>query len=126
MATIQGTNQGVHLIAGNPSGAQTTGGRKTFLCTLSFASAVTSDVGSVSGLAATIQARQKNGKTFTITHAAPCFPGVDASGNAVHITGTVTAGVTAGQVDFSLGNVTTTTSVNASSGCGLLVSGYET
>ena len=126
MATIQGVNQGVTLVAGNPSGAQTTGPRKSFLCTLSFAAATASDVGSVSGLAATIGARQKNGKTFVITHACPAFPGVDASGNAVHITGTVTAGVTAGQVDFALGGPTATAVVAASSGCGLLVTGYDT
>jgi hypothetical protein len=128
MATIQGVNQGVQLLLSNPSGAQTTGGRKTFLCTMSFAAATVSDVGSISGLAATIQTRQKNGKTFTITHAAPAYPGTDASGNAVHITGTVTAGVTAGQVDFALGGVTASASavVAASSGVGLLVTGYET
>jgi hypothetical protein len=128
MATIQGVNQGVKLVEGNPSGAVTTGGRKTFLCTMSFAAATVSDVGSISGLAATIQARQKNGKTFTITHAMPAFPGTDVSGNAVHITGTVTAGTTAGQVDFALGGVTASASaiVAASNGVGLLVTGYET
>lgn len=127
MATIQGVNQGVQLVAGNPSGAQTTGGRKTFLCTMSFAATTTTaDFGSISGLAVTIQNRQKNGKTFTITHAAPAFPGTDASGNAVHITGTITAGATAGLVDFALGGVTAAAVVAASSGVGLLVTGYET
>lgn len=130
MATIQGVNQGVKLEESTPNGAQTSGVtafqlRRTFLCTMSFAAANSGDVGSISGLAATIQARTKNGRTFTITHAAPAFPGQDASGNAVYITGTVTAGVTAGQVDFALGGVTATATVSASSGVGLLVTGYE-
>lgn len=130
MATIQGTLQGVKIAESNPSGAQASGVtafqmRRTFLCTMSFASAVTADFGSISGLASAIQKRTLNGRTFTITHAAPAFPGEDASGNGVFITGTVTAGVTAGQVDFALGGPTAAAQVSASNGCGLYVTGYE-
>lgn len=127
MATVQGTVQGIKLVSANPHGAEASGVvcSKTYLVTLSHASATAGDFGSISNLQTAIGNATGNGRTFTIRKAMRAHPGVDASGAAVYITGTVTAGSTAGLVDYALGGVTAAAAVNASTGCGLLVSGEE-
>lgn len=121
MATVQGTIQGITLVDSNPAG----GVRKTFLVTLGFASATDGDTASVSNLHTAIQNQQRNGKSFTIRKAQGARAGVDASGSAVYATAVVTAGTTAGQVDFKLGGVTAAATVNASDGVAILVMGDE-
>jgi hypothetical protein len=127
MATVQGVIQGIKLVSANPHGAEASGVvcSKTYLVTLSHASSTAGDFGSVSNLQTNIATHTKSGRTFTIRRAMRAHPGVDASGAAVYITGTVTAGTTAGQVDYALGGVTAAAAVGANSGCALLVSGEE-
>lgn len=121
MATIQGTIQSIHLVDSNPKG----GVRKTYLVTLGFAAATDGDVCSVSNLHTNIQNQSRNGKSFTIRKAQGCRAGVDTSGNAIYATAVVTAGTTAGQIDFKLGGVTAAATVAACDGVGLLVTGDE-
>lgn len=127
MATVQGTVQGIKLVSSNPHGAEASGVvcSKTYLVTLSHAASTAGDFGSVSNLQTAIATATKSGRTFTIRRAMRAHPGKDASGNAVYITATVTAGTTAGQVDYGLGGVTAAAIAAANSGCGLLVSGEE-
>lgn len=127
MATVQGTVQGIRLVVSNPHGAEASGVvcSKTYLVTLSHASSTAGDFGSISNLQTAIATATKSGRTFTIRRAMRGHPGTDVSGAAVYITGTVTAGTTAGQVDYALGGVTAAAVCNANSGCALLVSGEE-
>ncbi len=127
MATVQGVVQGIKLVSANPHGAEASGVfcSKTYLVTLSHAASTAGDFGSVSNLQTAIATATKSGRTFTIRKAMRAHPGMDASGSAVYITGTVTAGSTAGLVDYALGGVTAAAVCNANTGCGLLVSGEE-
>lgn len=127
MATVSGTVQGIKLLAANHLGAEASGvvQRKTYLVTLSHGAGTAGDTGSVTSLHTALQNQTRNGRTFTIRSACSGPAGADANGNAVYITGVVTAGTTAGQVDYKLGGVTAAAVVAASTGCGLIVTGDE-
>lgn len=100
MALITGTLTGVQLVTGNPNGA---GNYKTYLCSYSFpAYTGASDSATVTGVAAAIAAKVRNGKTMAmVTGAIPvrAGAGVDTNGQAVYF-GTCT--ISTADLTFSL------------------------
>lgn len=128
MATVQGTLQGLVLAGGSVNGADSAvKARKTYLCTFTFGAVTATDVVSVTGLNTSIQNMTRNGRTFTIRGAGIGHPGTDTSGNPVYCVNGITAGTTAGQVDFVVGGTTAQAAVTTTSaGVGIYITGDET
>ncbi len=121
MSTITGTLSGVTLVSSPPAGLP---GYKVYLCTYNFAAYTgASDSGTVTGVAAAIAAKVRNGKTMAMVAGAipvRAFPGFDTNGQEVHF-GTCT--ISTNDLTFNLttsAQVELTTST-ACQGVGLLV-----
>lgn len=127
MSTINGTITGVHLLAGNPSGAGEN--TKAFLIDATFpAYTGSSDSATITGCLTAIAAAERNGRTLTLRHAARFNAGLDAATPpiAVYVDNTISLSntTTTGDLAFDLADkagteLTATTGV--STGVGVIV-----
>lgn len=122
MATITGTLRGCNLLHKANQGAGTTTRDRLELWELTYDFAAytgSTDTATVTGVAAAISARARDGLTRTILGALPMFCGADANNQAINLCGASTAALDVSGADFTgeLCTVNTvSTEITASSG----------
>ena len=117
MADVDATITGCELLMSAGTGG---GARKAYHLVCSFDTYTSSsDDGRITGVAAKISDRMKDGKTRTFRSAAFGRPGKTAAGTDVYVVGTITN--TSGTLTFDLGGTTAAANAAASTGVGLIV-----
>ena len=113
MSVVQGTVTGITLVQASREGS---GARKTYQVCASFGAATAGDTAYITGVASSIKAQTRNGKTITLRAAQTAAPGIDASGLAVYAGATALTVSGSADCSFLLCGTTTVGAFGASTG----------